>query len=1155
MRRWLLPRLLLLALLLLAGPAGRLCARHDPADPKPKRAPSQSPGQPGPDNAGGEAEEDYAASAGSGVTLDFDRLSFREAQHRIHAAHRDAESRQQQQHPAAQPHGTEHGMPAFPVPPSPELLEDGTLEGDLAAPWLERVPISGAIPDVMRPQAGPLLPDASTTGAAPRSNQEQLPTAAAADTARDSTVGPGPGASVPAVGHAVASSPPHPRGAIGATASRSQQPVQIAPQRAVQQRRRLGENQANMNWCIWGIETGECPPCNLRGLGEDPCLTDDDDSMDDEKCILSDFYDGNVYVEDLCGDEIRPLNVAVQDLELRGPDGVTHPVGRVFMMMEISGWLTLTLRLYCPWFALVDAARPAASLLLEITTPNGTRWERLWNSTDTGRPFITCRSLRVQAKALNPDLPGDNGCDAITYTGRVVFLTETYQTETYQNIDDADATTAQCTVANNGTANSTFDYSFTFTPRPFMPPPPPPLPPPRPPVPPAPLTPWAPESPETPPDPPPGPPDFPSPPSPEPPSPSPPKPPSPHPSPPSPPSPPRGPPSPPAPPPPLPPSPRPPHPPSPPPPPPRPPSPPPSPPQPPSPFPPSPVPPSPAPPLFPLPPSPAPPAPPSPYPPSPAPPIPPSPEPPSPEPPSPAPSYPPLPPSPSPPLPSPPSPSPPLPPSLPAFPSASAALAPTAAVAAAAQPASALAPAALPTATPAAVASPAALAASALAPASPVPSPPSLASSPIAPAAVAAPASISAPPSVARAPITKATPPAQPAPAQPALPAAPLAAAALAPTAAAALPAQPQAALALPSALAPSTSSPFPTRPSLSATPAVTPALPPPTAPPQPAPPPTAHPPGPPSRTPHAPTRAPLPALSAAGAADPASTCAVHAPPALPSPPPAPAPAAAPSLPGKSGPLPSASAPAASAAATLPTHGTPAPAPPAAPARPAPAAGSPWAAILPPTPSPHTPPSPPLPPWPPGTPLEPAPAPPGPPGPGCLSISAPSPATAEMYGGDLLPYGSVTITAYDARTVELRVALDASHFFYGAGGVGLGNAAAAAVLQGNGGDVPPPDTCPTLGAIAEMGGGLQDINCTANDARLLIDISRELPCLAGSQPVEAHMLVWLVALAAEKPCDNATAPSLPLWGGTNDTLLAGGAGDVRYMCGYMQVGG
>ncbi len=133
---------------------------------------------------------------------------------------------------------------------------------------------------------------------------------------------------------------------------------------------------------------------------------------------------------------------------------------------------------------MVDPRRPGAAIQMSIRHPNGTIWRRNVTSTSSGgcadrgglqvrsltgerrvgpperereircrrgRPrcsasasigscyhlpspapsagssFVSCTSFSVRAKYLNPALPGDNGCDPITYNVSVTFLTETYQ--------------------------------------------------------------------------------------------------------------------------------------------------------------------------------------------------------------------------------------------------------------------------------------------------------------------------------------------------------------------------------------------------------------------------------------------------------------------------------------------------------------------------------------------------------------------------------------------------------------------------------------------------------------------------------------------------------------------------------------------------------
>jgi hypothetical protein len=40
---------------------------------------------------------------------------------------------------------------------------------------------------------------------------------------------------------------------------------------------------------------------------------------------------------------------------------------------------------------------------------------------------VSCATFSVQVKQLDPELPEDNACDAVSYTATAAFLTETYQ--------------------------------------------------------------------------------------------------------------------------------------------------------------------------------------------------------------------------------------------------------------------------------------------------------------------------------------------------------------------------------------------------------------------------------------------------------------------------------------------------------------------------------------------------------------------------------------------------------------------------------------------------------------------------------------------------------------------------------------------------------
>lgn len=51
---------------------------------------------------------------------------------------------------------------------------------------------------------------------------------------------------------------------------------------------------------------------------------------------------------------------------------------------QISGLLTVTVRLSCPWLAVVDPGRVGARMALSLSHENGTTWTKWINTTDTG---------------------------------------------------------------------------------------------------------------------------------------------------------------------------------------------------------------------------------------------------------------------------------------------------------------------------------------------------------------------------------------------------------------------------------------------------------------------------------------------------------------------------------------------------------------------------------------------------------------------------------------------------------------------------------------------------------------------------------------------------------------------------------------------------
>ncbi|KAG2452915.1 hypothetical protein HYH02_002258 [Chlamydomonas schloesseri] len=204
------------------------------------------------------------------------------------------------------------------------------------------------------------------------------------------------------------------------------------------------------------------------------------------------YYFGNVDDESICGDEVRPSNVGALELKTLVPGAGTTPytLGQMYAFMQINGYLTVTLRLDCPWLAVVDRSRLGAAVQLSVRHPNGTVWTKWINVTDTGSSFVSCASFTVLAKRPNPALPGDNGCDPVTYTVSARFLAATYQAD-----PAVGSQPATCSVSDQATANTRLFYSMDYTPIQFRPPSPPPLPPPSPGPPPTPPRPFIPDSP------------------------------------------------------------------------------------------------------------------------------------------------------------------------------------------------------------------------------------------------------------------------------------------------------------------------------------------------------------------------------------------------------------------------------------------------------------------------------------------------------------------------------------------------------------------------------------------------------------------------------------------------------------------------------------
>ncbi|KXZ47827.1 hypothetical protein GPECTOR_32g439 [Gonium pectorale] len=218
----------------------------------------------------------------------------------------------------------------------------------------------------------------------------------------------------------------------------------LTPAGGIGSRRRLGTN-ADYSYCITSY-TGSCYPC--EGGYDDPCMTDDQYGRDDTKCSLPYYYFGNIYDTWICGDEIRPYNIGLLDMDVV-INNVPYTIGQILVFMQINGQLTVTVRLDCPWMAVVNPGRLGAALALSIRHPNGTTWTRQMTTTDSGSQLVSCSSYTVQAKAIDPELPGDNGCDEVTYGISVSFMTEMYMANPAE-----DSTPATCTIFDETTTST-----------------------------------------------------------------------------------------------------------------------------------------------------------------------------------------------------------------------------------------------------------------------------------------------------------------------------------------------------------------------------------------------------------------------------------------------------------------------------------------------------------------------------------------------------------------------------------------------------------------------------------------------------------------------------------------------------------------------------
>lgn len=88
--------------------------------------------------------------------------------------------------------------------------------------------------------------------------------------------------------------------------------------------------------------------------------------------------------------------------------------GRPPTRAQVNGNLTVTLRLDCPWLAVVDAGRAGAAIQLSVAHPNGTVWNKWINLTDTGAHGA---ALRAGIRTRLGSAEGGPGWVGLGWTG------------------------------------------------------------------------------------------------------------------------------------------------------------------------------------------------------------------------------------------------------------------------------------------------------------------------------------------------------------------------------------------------------------------------------------------------------------------------------------------------------------------------------------------------------------------------------------------------------------------------------------------------------------------------------------------------------------------------------------------------------------------
>ncbi|KXZ53826.1 hypothetical protein GPECTOR_6g744 [Gonium pectorale] len=100
-------------------------------------------------------------------------------------------------------------------------------------------------------------------------------------------------------------------------------------------------------------------------------------------------------------------------------------VGTMYLFMKSDGALTLTVRLNCPWLAVIDESQASAALSLSLALPNGSSWTETQTSTESGSHFLSCASLSVQ---LEQSFDWDAGVAAehLAFNATATFLVSNF---------------------------------------------------------------------------------------------------------------------------------------------------------------------------------------------------------------------------------------------------------------------------------------------------------------------------------------------------------------------------------------------------------------------------------------------------------------------------------------------------------------------------------------------------------------------------------------------------------------------------------------------------------------------------------------------------------------------------------------------------------